>query len=1028
LPDFFSVKNYYIIRELGSGGAGDVYLAEQKSTKRLVALKVIRTNSALSDNETDSQNRFLDEINAAKRTQSKYIVKILDNGTTDHGLTFVAYEYLSGGDLSTALQDNRKLDYDYCQRALIEPLLKGLIALHKEGVIHRDIKPENLFLSDKGYYKIGDCGLAVFNDRNANTRTGTIVGTPLYLAPERIFSPSILPSPQTDIYSAGLLIIKALSGRFPVIKQNSSNSPLSFIKEITREDIEECNLPAKLNNILYKSVCPLPENRYSSAEAFLSVFPSSMNDKTDNSITKTVTTNDSRTPTKTAFTNDSLTKTAVAGNSCTKTAVAGKVATTLKKEKQKDTLQPKKPATKFPRKKIYLPIMAICLFLIPIYFHYTRSVSTNNLETKNIKWIEENQNKHPLFKEGLKLYKDQWNVENLKNFILVENKAAELSLEKKALTQHIQTLSELKKCVNKSRYIRTLIEYYCLSRAGNRQKAISTLFKLLQIVKQEKPSEKVIQSYTYILTMCLSRLGISTIYDKNFFLQKAIRIGEKFYKKQLSNLNPQSLKNPQSLQNQKLNKTIVSDVIKAINCGNHLLILAKLRLKALKIERTTTIPNPPTGSILDNALELISFIPPYKPHTIFTRDFFNHLNHCLSQKSKTKLNFKDISWEKHRINVKKYTELSLKIRENAKNNYDKYNKYYQTLSQVNSYNKEHSPNLKEYPGNETRPTVATQFLKFVIPYESSAWLSKTLTMIHGSSTLALNEYSVVLIDLCSINKELMKFTKKENTNSQKLTLSALFTYPQVFKETLHILKQQIKTTKSNIEKQGTLYSHLTDIIKYDYIINGNKISKSLQKFLTELKDTAPIAYVALRGLHNKIINVSTPEFEDYTFSIQQLLKPANISFPFSTNNQKPLPDNSIPKICQEDDWYLLLLATFGERWKAGMNNQLFHKQRQLETTIIMSLILKEKHNILERKFIYGKKIFTVAALHRADSSIAINGRLTSEDLSYLCHLPSKGSLYTLNRVKNILRNNSRLSKDDFLGDHCNITATDLTKF
>ena len=157
------------------------------------------------------------------------------------------------GAFVTIWLQNGSFGYEDGYKRVIIPLLKGLSALHTHGVIHRDIKPENLFLGNNNSFLIGDCGLAVFANRAARTKTGLIVGTPAYMAPERLncadgFEPTI------DIFSAGMVILETLTGRLPGTETNKNFSLVHLTRELSGKELLSTGIPQALVNPIARSL------------------------------------------------------------------------------------------------------------------------------------------------------------------------------------------------------------------------------------------------------------------------------------------------------------------------------------------------------------------------------------------------------------------------------------------------------------------------------------------------------------------------------------------------------------------------------------------------------------------------------------------------------------------------------------------------------------------------------------------------------------------------------------------------------
>ena len=171
---------YRILGELGRGGMGVVYKARQLRLNRLVALKVIRAEAYA---DADAATRFRAEAEAVARFQHPNIIQVYEVGEHE-GLGYLALEYAAGGGLDRRLAGSTPNHRD--SAALIETLARAIHYAHQRGIVHRDLKPANVVLTEDGVPKITDFGLAKLLERDEGlTRTGEIVGTPSYMAPNR---------------------------------------------------------------------------------------------------------------------------------------------------------------------------------------------------------------------------------------------------------------------------------------------------------------------------------------------------------------------------------------------------------------------------------------------------------------------------------------------------------------------------------------------------------------------------------------------------------------------------------------------------------------------------------------------------------------------------------------------------------------------------------------------------------------------------------------------------------------------------
>jgi serine/threonine protein kinase len=183
-----------------------------------VAVKIFRPEP--SNDSAAALERFRFEGMAGSRTRHPNIVEVLDAGISDDGIPFIAMELLDGHSLDVELEKAARVPM---ARActLLSQACRGLAAAHAAGVIHRDIKPENIFIhrdGDRETVKVLDFGIAKVKDTafagmNALTGTGALIGTPLYMAPERFLGQEC--TEKADSYSVGIILYRALSGELP---------------------------------------------------------------------------------------------------------------------------------------------------------------------------------------------------------------------------------------------------------------------------------------------------------------------------------------------------------------------------------------------------------------------------------------------------------------------------------------------------------------------------------------------------------------------------------------------------------------------------------------------------------------------------------------------------------------------------------------------------------------------------------------------------------------------------------------------
>lgn len=251
---------YEILSELGRGGMGTVYRARDPVLDRVLALK---TMSPAILAEPGMRERFLREARSAARLQHPNIVTIYEFGEVE-GAPFIAMEYLEGDDLVDAIEKGRLADLGARLGVLIQ-LAEGLAYAHRHGVVHRDVKPANVHVLPDGSVKIVDFGIAWLEGGSGVTRTGVLLGTPSYMAPEQFTGEAI--DHRVDQWAVGVLLYELVSGRRPF---EASTVP-SLIYRILHSpppplDPGLLSLPRPLVGIVERALCKEPARRYPGLE------------------------------------------------------------------------------------------------------------------------------------------------------------------------------------------------------------------------------------------------------------------------------------------------------------------------------------------------------------------------------------------------------------------------------------------------------------------------------------------------------------------------------------------------------------------------------------------------------------------------------------------------------------------------------------------------------------------------------------------------------------------------------------------
>jgi tetratricopeptide (TPR) repeat protein len=264
----FTIPGYEILSELGRGGMGVVYKAVQTRLKRVVALKMILSGAQAG--ATD-ESRFRTEVEAVARLQHPNIVQVYEVGSHD-GKSFCSLEFLEGGSLDRRLKGEPQ-PAPLAAR-ITETLADAMEAAHRSGIVHRDLKPANVLLGgapgaplEQCTPKICDFGLAKrLDDDSHQTRSGAILGTPSFMAPEQAEGRVHEIGPASDVYALGAILYDLLTGR-PPFKGATVFDTLEQVR--SREPVPPSQLqpkvPRDLETICLKCLHKDPRRRYASA-------------------------------------------------------------------------------------------------------------------------------------------------------------------------------------------------------------------------------------------------------------------------------------------------------------------------------------------------------------------------------------------------------------------------------------------------------------------------------------------------------------------------------------------------------------------------------------------------------------------------------------------------------------------------------------------------------------------------------------------------------------------------------------------
>lgn len=263
---------YRLIRILGKGGMGSVWLAEHLSLHTPVAVKLIDSEMAKNP---DARARFDREAQLAARIRSAHVVKVLDHGVTERGIPYIAMECLAGESLRERLRARGRLTSAETAK-IVSHVCRALARAHAAGLVHRDLKPENVFLAredDGETVKILDFGVAKATDILSATgmdptRTGALLGTPGYMSPEQAQGLKSVDF-RSDLWSVGVLAFECLAGKRPftapslgVLIAKIAGMPAPTMAQLA----PDANIPAELEAWMRTALTRDPAARFASAK------------------------------------------------------------------------------------------------------------------------------------------------------------------------------------------------------------------------------------------------------------------------------------------------------------------------------------------------------------------------------------------------------------------------------------------------------------------------------------------------------------------------------------------------------------------------------------------------------------------------------------------------------------------------------------------------------------------------------------------------------------------------------------------
>lgn len=260
------IGKYRVKSELGRGGMGAVYLAEQPGLGREVAIKEL-----IQAADPVLLKRFLQEAQVMARTSHPNLVQVHDmelQGSTN----YLVMEFVRGRSLRDWMNQDQIPPPQVF--AVMHGVLQALDYAHRHSIVHRDMKPENVLLSDEGQVKVADFGIARLTDDSGvggtATKTGTTVGTPQYMSPEQVASSKV--DGRSDLYSAGIVFYELVAGQ-PPFTATEADGPFTLMAKHVQAppkppSVFRPGLNPELEHVILKALAKRPEDRYQTGHEF----------------------------------------------------------------------------------------------------------------------------------------------------------------------------------------------------------------------------------------------------------------------------------------------------------------------------------------------------------------------------------------------------------------------------------------------------------------------------------------------------------------------------------------------------------------------------------------------------------------------------------------------------------------------------------------------------------------------------------------------------------------------------------------
>lgn len=262
-------RGYVVVRKLGKGGLGEVWLVRHELLDTLYALKVL--SRKIANGNPEYVKRFMREAKIASRIRHPNLVSVHDVGYDESkGVHYLVMDYVSGGDLRTAIAMGGAKGHREAVR-IIASVASALAAGEPFGIVHRDIKPENIMLEPDGTVRLVDMGVAkVHGTDSLKTAPQTVFGTPSYMAPEQALDSSTVDA-RADVWSLGVVLFELLTGKTPYAGMNQVEQMGRLLSDEPLPDVCSVNpeVSAKMSVLIGLMCAKKPESRISGATALL---------------------------------------------------------------------------------------------------------------------------------------------------------------------------------------------------------------------------------------------------------------------------------------------------------------------------------------------------------------------------------------------------------------------------------------------------------------------------------------------------------------------------------------------------------------------------------------------------------------------------------------------------------------------------------------------------------------------------------------------------------------------------------------